>query len=127
MSDDAQTPAEAEVAADEQAGPEGLADPNYGGDDPTGLVAEEEPAKAQYIEFVGTAPYGTEFYTKTVGGVAHTITAKHMRDTHDIDLGKREVSWTRGTNGRFLVSTSDLTPEAVEYLKTDPMFKLVEL
>lgn len=126
MTDEAQTPAEAEVANDEAAGPAGLADPEYGGDNPEGLVAEEpEPAKTEYIEFVGQEPYGTEFYKGEHG--THTVFANDFKKYHDLTLGKKEVVWRKGANGRMLVPVSDITPEAAEYLATDPMFKRVTL
>lgn len=76
----------------------------------------------EYIEFVGTDKrYGTEFHS------THTVTAKDLEDAADIDLGKDVVTWRKGSNGRFLVPASELTPEAVEYLASDPMFRLVKV
>lgn len=128
MTDAAQTPAEAEVQQDEAAGPVGLADPEYVGDNPDGLVVgevPEEPAKTEYIEFVGQEPYGTEFYKGEHG--THTVFAKDFKKYHDLELGKKEVVWRKGANGRMLVPVSDITPEAAEYLASDPMFKRVTL
>jgi hypothetical protein len=82
---------------------------------------EVESDKTEYIEFVGDAPHGTEFHA------SHSITSKHMKDYHDVDLGKKEVVWARGTNGRFLVPVADITPEAAEILVADPMFRRVKL
>lgn len=108
---DPQTKEEAEVLADEQAAPAEL--------------APEEPAKTEYLEFLGTDPqFGTEFYGETG---THSITAKHLREVADVDLGVKEAVWKRGRNGRFLVPTSDLTPEAVDHLSHDAMFKVVSL
>jgi hypothetical protein len=109
---------EAEVAADEQALPE-TAEPEQ--------TEPQEPAKTEYLEFVGDAQYGTQFYSKEVGAVGHSVTAAHLKQYHDIDLGKKVVEWKRGANGRFLVPVSDMTPEAAELLANDPMFKRVEL
>lgn len=80
-----------------------------------------EAQKTEYVEFVGWPPFGTEFISE------HSITAKHMKEVHDIDLGKKEVVWRKGTNGRFLVPTKDISPDTVAYLKTDPAFKIVSL
>lgn len=116
MTDEAQTPAEAEVLADEQAAPEELAEQ---------VEAPAQPEKTEYIEFVGQPPYGTEFYNGEFG--THTVYAKEFKAYHDLDLGKKEVVWRKGKNGRMLVPVSDITPEAAEYLESDPMFKRVEL
>jgi hypothetical protein len=114
-SDIPQTPGEAEVLADEQAAPAEL--------------AEQEPApeedKTEYIEFVGQPPYGTEFYKGELG--THTVFAHDFKKYHDLELGKKEVVWRKGSNGRMLVPVSDITPEAAEYLASDPMFKRVTL
>lgn len=80
-----------------------------------------EPAKEEYIEFVGLPPFGTEFTHQ------HSVDRKHMKDYHDIDLGAKEVVWTKGSNGRFLVPVSEMTPEAAKYFESDPMFKRVTL
>ncbi len=85
----------------------------------------EEETTNEYLEFVGTDPiHGTEFYG---ANGTHSLTQKHMKEYHDVDLGKKEVVWKRGSNGRFLVPVSDLTPEAVEVLAQDPMFKKVSI
>lgn len=95
------------------------------------VAAEGEPEAApvtetDYIEFVGDNPkYGVEFYNGPSG--THSLTAKHMKEYHDIDLGKKEVVWTKGKNGRMLVPVSDITPEAADVLAEDPMFKRVTL
>lgn len=83
------------------------------------VEAEAEPVnqKTEYVEFVGIQPYGTEFS----GG--HSISAKHMKEYHDVELGAKELSWTKGKNGRFLVPMADMTPEAAEVLLADPMFR----
>lgn len=102
MSDVNELPeADPEVAADEQ--------------------ASAEEVKTEYIEFVGMPPYGTEFTSQ------HSVDRKHMKDYHDLDLGAKEVVWTKGKNGRFLVPVSDMTPEAAGYFESDPMFKRVSL
>jgi hypothetical protein len=94
-------------------------------------VKDDKVAEAQasdqidYIEFLGLEPYGTEFYKGEHG--THSIERKHMKDYHDIDLGKKEVVWRKGTNGRMLVPVTDLNDETVAYLVTDPMFKRVTL
>jgi hypothetical protein len=88
----------------------------------TETTAESEPEKVEYLEFVGSEPYGTEFYGQTG---THSITDKHMKEYHDVPLGKKEVVWSRGKNGRFLVPTADLNPDAVTVLADDPMFKVV--
>lgn len=90
----------------------------------TVVVEPQEEAEVEYIEFVGEQPYGTEFYGRTG---THSITAKHLKEHHDVDLGKKEVVWQRGSNGRFLVPVSDITPEAAEVLAQDPMFKRVTI
>lgn len=77
--------------------------------------------KVDYIEFVGTAPHGTEFHS------SHTVSAVDLKKYHDVDLGVKEVVWTKGDNGRFLVPVKDMTPEAAEVLAKDPMFKRVKL
>lgn len=84
----------------------------------------DEPVPAQeFLEFVGTPPYGTEFYSGEFG--THVVTAKQLKDAYDVDLGKKEVVWRKDKNGRMLVSTEGLTPEAVEALANDQMFKVV--
>lgn len=95
---------------------------------PDAEAVAEEPAKVEYLEFLGTdAAFGTDFYTKEVGGVGHTISNAHMKKYHDIELGVKEAAWKRGNNGRFLFPTADLNPAAVEVLAKDGMFKVVTL
>jgi hypothetical protein len=84
-----------------------------------------EDSKTDYLEFVGTEPYGTEFYKGDAG--THSITKAQMKANHDIDLGAKEVVWRKGSNGRMLVNTSDMSPEAVDVLADDPMFRRVSL
>lgn len=84
-------------------------------------VPTDEPTKTEYVEWVGLPPFGT---TSSSG---HSVSAAHMKKYHDVDLGVKEASWTPDRKRRFLVKASDLTPEAVEVLTADPMFKLVEL
>jgi hypothetical protein len=93
---------------------------------PTEVQAEAVPNdKVEYLEFLGTdSQFGTEFYGETG---THSVTAKHLKEAADVDLGMKEAVWRKGRNGRFLVKTSDLTPEAVEHLATDPMFRVVSL
>jgi hypothetical protein len=95
------SPEEQEVARDEKA------------------AVEEEPEATEYIEFVGTDPqYGTTFHT------SHSVSKAHFKKFHDLTVPK-DLVWTRGANGRFLVPVSDMTPEAAEVLVNDPMFKRV--
>lgn len=90
------------------------------------LSAEEKPDATEYIEFVGDKPHGTEFY-KVEGGT-HSITAAHMKQYHDVELGAKEIVWRKKTEkGRMLVPVSDMTPEAAEIIAADPMFKRVTL
>ena len=98
------------------------ADPEVRADEEAALEEPQaEPQGTEYIEFVGQQPYGTEFTT------SHTVSRKDLKDAYDIDLGTKEVVWTKGRNGRFLVKASDMSPEAVEVLENDPMFKRVTL
>lgn len=83
------------------------------------MAAEQEPASQEYIEFVGQAPYGTEFTSQ------HSVGRKHMKEYHDVDLGAKEVVWTKGANGRFLVPVGDMSPEAAAVLENDPIFRRV--
>lgn len=115
MTDEPQTPEEAEVLADEQAAPEELAE----------QAPAPEEGKTEYIEFVGQPPYGTEFHRGEYG--THTVNAKDFKTYHNLDLGKKEVVWRKGANGRMLVPVADITPDAAEYLASDPMFKRVTL
>lgn len=117
MTNEAQTPDEAVVLADEEAAPDELAEQLD--------EAPAEPQKIEYIEFVGEKPYGTEFYRGEYG--THTVFAADFKKYHDLELGKKEVVWRKGANGRMLVPVSDITPEAAEYLASDPMFRRVEL
>lgn len=80
--------------------------------------------KTKYLEFVGQEPYGTEFYGTTG---THTVYDAEMKKYYDVSLGRKEAVWKRGANGRFLVPEGDLSPEAVEVLANDPLFKRVEL
>lgn len=82
---------------------------------------QAEPARDEYIEFVGQPPYGTEF----IG--SHTVDRQHMKEYHDVALGPKEVVWTKGKNGRYLVSVADMTPEAAAVLEADPLFRRVTL
>lgn len=113
MSDanEAQTAEEREVALDEAAMPQTA-------------EAEPEPEKTEYIEFVGTEPYGTEFIGE------HTVTRRQLREAWGVTIPK-DLKWTKtqgGPNaGRMLVPVSDMTPEAAEGFDKDPMFKLVSL
>lgn len=110
--------AEPELVADEKAVPAEEEDAVEG--EPEGGTG-----KTDYVEFLGTDPsVGTEFYGQHG---THSITRAHMKDTHDVDLGVKEVVWKRGKNGRFLVPASDLTSEVVDILIADPMFKLVSI
>jgi hypothetical protein len=83
-------------------------------------VATDTSGKTEYVEFVGWQPYGTQFT-----GV-HTIGRKHMADVHDIKTTK-DLTWTKGANGRFLLKTADVDPAVLDYLKTDPAFKVVTI
>jgi hypothetical protein len=83
-------------------------------------TAELATEKTEYVEFVGWPPYGTEFSS------GHSIPAKHMKEVHDIKTTK-DLTWTKGANGRFLLPTADLDPAVLEYLKTDEAFKVVSL
>lgn len=88
-------------------------------------LENETKAEDEYVEFIGVPPYGTEFYK--VGGGTHSITEAHMREHHNVGLGQEEVVWKKGANGRMLVPTSELTPEAVSVLAEDPMFEVVTI
>jgi hypothetical protein len=85
----------------------------------TTVPDDKQETSEEFVEFVGWPPYGTQFS----GG--HSIDRKHMKDVHDIDLGAKEVSWTKGANGRFLVPTSQFNDATLAYLKTDPAFRVV--
>lgn len=88
-------------------------------DDKAAAPAEE--AKTEYVEFVGTDPnYGTEFHEK------HAVSRAHLKKYHDLTTPK-DLEWTKGSNGRFLVPVADMTPEVAELLANDPMFKRVTL
>lgn len=92
-------------------------------------AAEEEvpaePDKVEYIEFVGQPPYGTEFYNGEHG--THTISAAHLKQYHDLVLGKKEVVWRKRADGKMLVPVSDIPAEVADLLASDPMFKRVTL
>lgn len=104
---------EQEVARDEAAVPELT-------EDAPAPEEEPEPDKTEYLEFVGTQPYGTEF---TIG---HSVSKAHLKKYHDV-VTPKDLEWTKGSNGRFLVPISDISPEAVEVLVNDPQFKRVKL
>jgi hypothetical protein len=111
------TPEEREVVADEKAAEAIDAD--------NSVEAEAEPAKVEYIEFVGTdAKYGTEFHSE------HTVTRAQIRDAWDIKTPK-DLTWTKleggPHKGRMLVPVSDMSPEAAAGLENDPMFRRVTL
>lgn len=82
--------------------------------------AEAEDAPTEYIEFLGWAPYGTEFTSE------HSVPKKHMKDVHDIKATK-DVVWRKGANGRMLVPVSQIDKDVVDYLVTDVAFKKVTL
>lgn len=85
------------------------------------VEAEPDTTKTEYIEFVGTDPkHGTEFHT------SHSVSKAHFKKFHDVTTDK-DLEWTKGPNGRFLVPVSDMSPEAAEVLVNDPMFKRVTL
>jgi hypothetical protein len=89
--------------------------------DKTEVKAEpksETPEPIEYIEFVGDPQYGTEFHSE------HTVSAAHMRQYHDVDLGTKVVAWNK--QNHFRVPASDITPEAASILEADPMFKRVK-
>ncbi len=92
--------------------------------EPESFKTAEEPAKTDYLEFVGTGQYGTEFYGQRG---THVVTAKQLKEAYDVDLGVKEAVWKRGKNQRFLVPVADLNAEAVEALEKDPMFKRVSI
>lgn len=78
--------------------------------------------KTEYIEFLGTDPstHGTKF------SVGHGVSKAHFKKYHDV-VTPKDLEWTKGSNGRFLVPVSDMSPEAAEVLVNDPMFKRVTL
>lgn len=80
-----------------------------------------EPETTEYIEFVGWKPYGTEFTAE------HSISGKHMQDTHDIKMTGKDLVWRKGANGRMLLPLDSINPEVAEYLETDEAFKKVSL
>lgn len=80
----------------------------------------QEGAKIEYLEYVGEKPYGTEFIHQ------HTVTRKQLKDYRDVTTDK-DLSWTKGKNGRMLVPISDMSPEAAEALEADPVFRRVTL
>lgn len=80
---------------------------------------QAEAAPEEYIEFVGQEPYGTEFTGQ------HSVDRKHMKEYHNVDLGAKEIVWTKGGNGRFLVPVGDMSPEAAAVLEADPLFRRV--
>ncbi len=92
---------------------------------------DEEPAKTEYLEFLGTDPrgFGTEFYAE--GVVGHTVTRKHLKDVHDVTTQDKDLAWTKAAagkhKGRMLVPVADVSPEALDILENDPMFKRVSL
>lgn len=109
MTDDPQT---AEVLADEAAAPEELAE-------------QEEPAKVDYIEFLGTDPqFGVEFTSE------HTVTRKQLKDAWDVTTPK-DLRWEKKVGGphkgRMLVPVSDMSPEAAAGFENDSMFRRVTL
>jgi len=83
-------------------------------------ASEPMPEPVEYVEFVGTEPYGAEFIT------AHTITRKQARDAWEITI-PADLVWTkdRRKKDRMLVPTEGMSPELVEFLADDPMFKVV--
>lgn len=88
-------------------------------DDKVEANPEREDTKTEYIEFFGLDPrYGTEFHSE------HSITRAHFKKYHDLTTPK-DLVWTKGSNGRFLVPTADMTPEVAEVLAKDPAFKRV--
>jgi hypothetical protein len=87
---------------------------------PETAVSEPEQDKTEYIEFVGEPPYGTEF------SAGHSVSRKHFKEYHDITTTK-DLEWTKGKNGRFLVPVADMSPEAAEHLVDQTMFRKVTL
>lgn len=81
-----------------------------------------EPDKVEYIEFLGTDPglHGTTLHT------SHSVSKAHFKQYHDVVTDK-DLTWTKGSNGRFLVPVGDMSPEAAEVLAKDPMFKRVKV
>lgn len=112
------TPEENEVTADEAALPESA------DTDQVVIVEDDEPAKVEYLEFVGTPPYGAEFIS------SHTVTRRQVRDNWDLSMPK-DLEWTKAKGGphagRMLVPVSDTTPEVAQGLENDPMFRRVTL
>ena len=100
------------------------ADPEVRADEQAGLEPEQEEGKTQYVEFVGSEPFGTEFTSE------HTVTRKQLRDAWDVSTPK-DLRWTKAQSGprkgRMLVQASDMSPEALEGFTNDPMFRVVEL
>jgi len=92
--------------------------------DQTAPAEEERSAstddKTEYVEFVGWPPFGTEFIS------SHVVPASHMKEVHDIKTTK-DLWWTKGANGRMLLATSGMDPKVLDYLKTDPAFKVVRV
>jgi hypothetical protein len=114
---------ERDILADEQAAKD------IDQDNSVAVPEDDEPETTDYIEFVGTDPqFGTEFYRP--GVVGHSITRKHMRETHDVTMTK-DLEWTKAEagkhKGRMLVPVEGLSQDTLDILENDPMFKRVSL
>ncbi len=84
----------------------------------------DEKTQTEYIEFLGSAEYGTEFYRATG---THTVNRKDVQEAWGLELGHKEVVWRRGRAGRFLVPASEFSAEVRDALVATPEFKLVSL
>lgn len=84
---------------------------------------EARTEEAGFVEYVGSAPYGTEFED------VRQITRKEAKAAWDISIPK-DLRWTKaqqGPNrGRMLLPLADVPAEVRELLLEDSAFKTVQ-
>lgn len=85
--------------------------------------AEATTEETGFVEYVGSAPYGTEFED------FRQITRREAKDAWDISI-PRDLRWTKAQHGqnrgRMLLPLADVPAEVRDLLLEDKAFKVVE-
>lgn len=86
---------------------------------------EQIEAEVEFLEFLGFAPYGTEFLT------SHTITPKQAEEAGWVTKLPADLVWSKRASGRYagrmLLAVSEVPEGTAEELANDPLFSLVTL
>lgn len=107
-------PADVEQAKADEAAAQQLAE----------VEADQGQASEEFIEYVGTSPYGVEYEDRRI------ISRRDAKLGWDISIPK-DMVWEKRASGqyrgRMLLPVADLNPEVLENLVNEPGFKRVTL